>query len=250
MFKLFDFLWSVVAAIEILLLSVLFVIIDFWLIFVPIKYRNRVARYVLIIPWCWIVNTLVFFIRFKIVGKEYLDRDRTSIYICNHQSWIDATTFGHITPASSLAKSQVKNIPLVGLLVIYAGGILFDRETQSSRIGIVKLMMKTLKDGVSVCLFPEGTRSSSGDLLKPNLSLVKLAYKMKIPVVPASLEGTRDVVQKGRPYFRFFRRVVIKYNEPMLAKDFAGDEDFANACWQKVIDTHQEIVSEYFEKKQ
>lgn len=242
MFKIFDIIWSIVAAVEILLLSVVFVIIDFWLIFVPIKYRNRVARYVLIVPWCWTVNTLVYFMRLKVSGKEYLDRNRTTIYICNHQSWIDATTFGHITPASSLAKSQVKNIPLVGLLVIYAGGILFDRETQSSRLGIVKLMMKTFKDGVSVCLFPEGTRSRDGSLLKPNLSLVKLAYKMKIPVVPAALNGTRDIVQKGRPYFRFFRKVTIKYNPPMNPADYSDDESFAAACWDKVEQTYEEIT--------
>ena len=241
MFKIFDIIWSVIAAVEIMLLSIIFVIIDFWLIFVPIKYRNKVARYVLIVPWCWTINTLIYFIRLKVIGKEYLDRNRTTIYICNHQSWIDASTFGHITPASSLAKSQVKNIPLVGLLVIYAGGILFDRETQSSRLGIVKLMMKTLKDGISICFFPEGTRSRDGNLLRPNLSLIKLAYKMKIPVVPAALNGTRDVVQKGRPYFRFFRKVVIKYNPPMNPADFADEDSFAAACWGKVEETYKEI---------
>ena len=241
MFKFFDFIWSIVAAVEILLLSLVFVIIDFWLIFVPIKYRYRVARYVLIVPWCWTINTLVYFIRLKVIGKEYLDKNRTTMYICNHQSWIDASTFGHITPAAALAKSQVKNIPLVGFLVIYAGGILFDREAQSSRLGIVKLMMKTLKDGVSVCFFPEGTRSRDGNLLRPNLSLIKLAYKMKIPVVPAALNGTRDVVQKGRPYFRFFRKVTIKYTPPMNPADYPDDESFAAACWGKVEETYKEI---------
>ena len=245
----FDFILSGIASILILLISVFFLIIDCWLLLIPIKKRQKVAQNVLITPWCFIVSRLVFFIRLKVYGKEFCDKNRTTLYICNHQSWADILTFTAITPAAGLSKWQVRHIPMIGILSMMAGAIFFEREDTKSRLGVVKKIMKSFKDELSISYFPEGTRSRDGRLLRANLNLIKLAYKMHIPVVPATIEGSKDVIMRGRKYFRFFRKVVIKYSEPMLAENFANEDDFAQACWQKVVDSHNEILQNDFKKK-
>ena len=231
-----------------ILVSIFFLIIDCWLLLVPINKRRKVAQNVLITPWCFFVTRFVFLMRVKIYGKEFVDKNKTALYICNHQSWADIPTFTALTPAAGLSKWQVRHIFLIGILSMMAGAIFFEREDMKSRLGVVKKIMKCFKDNVSISYFPEGTRSRDGSLLKANLTLVKLAYKMKIPVVPCTIEGTKDVIKRGRKYFRFLQKVVIKYNKPMIAEDFENEDDFANACWQVVVDSHDEILKTEFKK--
>lgn len=241
--------FSFISGMCVLIMSLFFVIIDWWLLLVPRNKRYLVARKVLIIPWTIIANNFLFCMRLKVLGKEHANKLKNSLIICNHQSWADIPAFLRFTPSTALSKAEVKKIPLVGILTIYAGGIFFDRDDKKSRLGIIKEVMEFLKQGYSMCYYPEGTRSLDGELLEPNLTLVKLAYKLKVPVIPSAIEGSKNVIKKGRIYYKFFQKVVLKYVEPLYPADYKSDEEFANACWNKVIDTHNEIKAEYFGKK-
>ncbi|HPO50513.1 MAG TPA: hypothetical protein PLO89_09335, partial [Spirochaetota bacterium] len=67
------------------LVSVFFIIFDFWLMFIPQYKRYYTADRFLVIPWTVVANFLLG-IRLKLIGKENIDKKRTTLYICNHQS--------------------------------------------------------------------------------------------------------------------------------------------------------------------
>lgn len=202
------------------------------------------------VPWTFIVNRLILAIRLNVIGREYIDFKRVSVYICNHQSWVDVPLMIVNTCAIALSKKEVRRLPFVGILIVMSGAAeLFDRATQASRIGIVKKVMEILKQKFSIMLFPEGTRSIDGKLLEANNAVVKICYKLNVPVVPSVLEGTRDILPKNRLYFKFGQKVVLKYNPPMYPKDFANAEEFADACWNEVVNNHRAIIEEYFPHK-
>ena len=147
--------------------------------------------------------------------------------------------------APTVAKKEVKNIPFIGLLIIYAGGLFLDRNDKRSGLTIIKDTMKILKRGDSFCVFPEGTRSKTGDLLEPNLTLIKVCYKLNIPVVPTAIEGSKNVLEKGNYYVKMFQKIIIKYNQPIYPKDFQDEETFAKICWGKVESSYLEIKEMY-----
>ena len=212
--KIFYYIATVILTILVSIVSVFFIITEWWLLFIPRYKRYKMSDPFLIIPWTIVLNTLTG-LRVKVLNKQYVDKKRTTLYICNHQSWIDIPTLLSSTHASALSKKEVIDM---------------------------------LKKGYSLCVFPEGTRSFDGNLLEPNITLIKLCYKLNVCVVPAAIEGSRNALQKGNYYMKFFQKVVLKYAEPLYPKDFKNDEEFAKACWGKVTETHTEIKTTYFNK--
>ncbi|OHD18034.1 MAG: hypothetical protein A2086_15880 [Spirochaetes bacterium GWD1_27_9] len=245
--KIFYYIATVILTILVSIVSVFFIITEWWLLFIPRYKRYKMSDPFLIIPWTIVLNTLTG-LRVKVLNKQYVDKKRTTLYICNHQSWIDIPTLLSSTHASALSKKEVKYIPFIGILTIYGGAFFFDRDEKKSRLGIIKEVIDMLKKGYSLCVFPEGTRSFDGNLLEPNITLIKLCYKLNVCVVPAAIEGSRNALQKGNYYMKFFQKVVLKYAEPLYPKDFKNDEEFAKACWGKVTETHTEIKTTYFNK--
>ncbi|MCG8568934.1 MAG: 1-acyl-sn-glycerol-3-phosphate acyltransferase [Spirochaetes bacterium] len=241
----FDIFFSIIAVILILSSSLIFLTLNWWLIFTDKYNRHRIADIPLIQPAA-IVYGWILGVRMKVLGKEHVDKRRTTVYICNHQSWLDIIVFIRFSHTIAISKKEVRRIPLVGILTILAGTFFFDRTKSTDRMGIIKQIMIFLKKGHSLCLFPEGTRSRDGSLLKPQLSLLKLCYKMKIPIVPAAIEGTRNVLARKRPYFRFCQKVVLQYTPPIYPEDYENDDDFTQACWERVAETHAELVKKQF----
>jgi 1-acyl-sn-glycerol-3-phosphate acyltransferase len=239
------FIFSCIAGIGILIGSLIFGIFNFWIIFFPWYKRYSIADRAFISVWSDIVTSYFLFMKLKIIGIENVDKKRPTLYICNHQSWMDIQIFVRYSHATAIAKNEVLSIPFVGFLCVLAGSLFFDSKSKNAKVTIIKKAMELFNNGYSLSLFPEGTRSRSGNLLKPNLSVIRLCYKNNIPVVPSSLEGTRKVLPRGSLFFRFFQKVILKYSPPMYPENFPDEDAFAQACWNKVIDNHKEITKIY-----
>ncbi|MBN2546006.1 MAG: 1-acyl-sn-glycerol-3-phosphate acyltransferase [Spirochaetes bacterium] len=243
------FFYSMLLAILVEIFSLIQVLLFWWFLLLPKYKRFRLFFYVVAEPWIFFVVRFLLMTRLKVIDKKHIDNNRTSLYICNHQSWVDVPVLFKYTKALGVSKKEVTRLPIVGLLIIYASPILVDRVNINSRMGILKELIRNLKQGYSITLFPEGTRSSDGKILTSNNAAVKLCYKLNIPVVTSSIEGTRDILPRKRFYLKFFQRVVLKFNPPLYPKDFKNEDEFAEQCWNAVINTHKEILREYFPKK-
>ncbi|HQB62536.1 MAG TPA: hypothetical protein PK899_12865, partial [Spirochaetota bacterium] len=68
----------------VLFMSLIFVLIDWWLLFIPRNKRYLVARKFLVVPWTIIANNFLFCMRLKVLGKEHLSKEKNSLFICNH----------------------------------------------------------------------------------------------------------------------------------------------------------------------
>ncbi len=243
-----NMIFSMINSFIMFVFSTICIILLWWLMLIPKHKRYAVAHIFLIIPWCSLF-CFIYFIRVKVIGKEYIDKKRTTLYICNHQSWVDIPLLLLNNHATILAKEEVKSIPFIGLLIQYAGTLTFKRDEKNSRLSVVKEVITLFKGGHSFCLFPEGTRTNKGELLEPNLTLIKLCYKLNIPVVSSAISGSYNMLPRGRYYLGFFKNISLKYAPPTYPKDFENDEDFANACWSKVVDTYNDLTENRFVEK-
>lgn len=243
------YLYSIMVILSTSLLSLFYIVTCWWFLFLPKYKRYKLFDFLVVYPWVSIVNNIFLGMRLKLIGSEYIDIKRTTMYICNHQSWLDIPVVIKQTHTICLSKKQVRRMPLVGLLIVFAGPIIVDRDDQSSRISSVKEIISVFKKGYSLALFPEGTRSMDGKLIKPNTAMIKLCYKLNIPVVSTAVEGTRDVLPRNRLYMKFLQKVVLKFNPPIYPEDFNNEENFVNACWDKVKETHNDILMNFFPER-
>jgi 1-acyl-sn-glycerol-3-phosphate acyltransferase len=137
-------------------------------------------------------------IKLQISGLEKIDPNQSYVFIQNHQSSFDILASSVSIPGTArfLAKAELFRIPvfaqgmrLVGMLEINRG------NSQKSRRTIQKAI-NTVKSGVSVIIYPEGTRSRDGNIQPFKKGGFILAIEAQIPIVPVVISGSWEIMSK------------------------------------------------------
>jgi 1-acyl-sn-glycerol-3-phosphate acyltransferase len=166
------------------------------------------------------------------------------LYIANHQSFIDIPLMALVHQVPPIMKQEVLYIPIVGLLAWASGAMPVSRSKNNSRKKVFSEARKRLvRKNIGVQVYPEGTRSLNGEP-KPysqiRRTLLLFAYNEKVSVVPVSLYGSRGVLsKKGR--IRTGRHLGIIVHHEIDPKEFTNADEFCQACWQKVIEGHDQM---------
>jgi len=121
------------------------------------------------------------------------------IFMCNHQSELDIYGLLSMLPLSFkwVAKRQLFYIPFLGWAMKRAGYISLDRESPREALKAINEAAQKIKDGMSIIIFPEGTRSPDGTLLPFKKGVFSLPVRAGIPIVPVGINGTRRLQPKG-----------------------------------------------------
>ena len=106
-----NFFLNIITYLALIIMTVCSVPLFFWLLFIKKTSRFPIASKLIFGPWSFIINRILCHINLKIKGQEFIDKKRKTIYICNHQSWLDITTFINSTGAVPISKEEVKKIP-------------------------------------------------------------------------------------------------------------------------------------------
>lgn len=134
-----------------------------------------------------------------VTGTEKLDPSRSYIYMPNHQSNADIPLLLGRLPVQFrwLAKAELFKIPIFGRAMRGVGYISIDRSNRKSAFESLRRAADTIRDGTSVLIFPEGTRSRNGRVLPFKKGGFVLAVDAGVPIVPIIIHGTRDIIAKG-----------------------------------------------------
>jgi 1-acyl-sn-glycerol-3-phosphate acyltransferase len=133
-------------------------------------------------------------------GLSNLDPSQSFIYMSNHQSNFDIPVLLACLPVQFrwLAKAELFRIPIFGRGMRAAGYISIDRFNRASAFESIRVAAKKIKEGVSVMIFPEGTRSLDGNIRPFKKGGFVLAVDSGVPIIPIILHGTRSIMPKGR----------------------------------------------------
>ena len=172
--------------------------------------------------------------RMKIEGIEYAMADHAQIIASNHQSWFDVWALAAIIPKRYrfIAKSELRKVPLFGLAWESCGHISIDRKDRAKAIKALDAAAALMRDDHSaVVIFPEGTRSPTGELLPFKKGAFMMALRTGIEIVPAAVLGSRAVQKKGdwrvRP-----GTIIVRFGPPIDSSQF--DEDHREELMQVV----------------
>lgn len=133
-----------------------------------------------------------------IKGIEHLLKDKPQILASNHQGAFDILALQAFIPIQFrwVAKKSLFKIPIVGWSMSLAGYVGIDRERAGSAYKSIEEAAEKVKNGTSVLIFPEGTRSATGELLPFKRGGFLLAVKSGVPVMPISIQGTKDIMKR------------------------------------------------------
>ena len=147
--------------------------------------------------WSWLILATTG-VSVDVRGLDRLNPARTYIFVSNHQSIYDIPVIFANLPYQLriIAKESLGSFPFLGWHLRRSGHLLVDRK-RPDRAGILGRWRALVKEGLSLIIFPEGTRSADGRLGPFKAGSFLLAIEAKLPIVPVSVDGTRLVMHKG-----------------------------------------------------
>lgn len=132
-------------------------------------------------------------------GTERIPQGTPVVYAANHTSMFDIWALGAYLPGSVrfVAKAELRKIPFFGRGMRAQGHVFIDRANKLRAIEAYEQAAQTIKSGISTIVFPEGTRSKTGELLPFKNAPFGLAIVAQVPVVPVYVHDTFEILPKG-----------------------------------------------------
>jgi len=170
------------------------------------------------------VGTALAGIDVQVTGEQHLWSHRPAVFIFNHQSGIDMLLLAKLVRRDmvGVAKQELRNNPLFGLAFAMAGTVFIDRFNREKAIEAMKPAIDTLRQGLSITIAPEGTRSPTPRLGRFKKGAFHLAMAANVPIVPIVFRNALDALPK---HAYFVRSAVIEavVHPPILTDDWTVD---------------------------
>lgn len=146
-------------------------------------------------------------IRYTVSGTEHIQRDRAAVYAINHASNVEPPIIFDVLHElfprlRILYKAELRKLPVLVNAFDLAGFVPLERGNRDQSLPAIERAAGALRDGSSFLIFPEGTRSRTGELLPFKKGGFIMALKAQAPVVPVAIKGARDAMRKGSPWIR------------------------------------------------
>ena len=183
--------------------------------------------------------------RFRTTGTMPADPRRPYVVVSNHESFVDILLISHLPwEMKWLSKAELFRIPILGWLLRLAGDIPIKRGFGPSAIEAIARCREALANRVSVMIFPEGTRSTTDELLPFKDGAFRLAIDAGVPILPLVVHGTSTALPKHD--WRFGRSTaVVRVLEPVETVGL-GPADVAalkDRVRRLIVDTRAELAA-------
>ena len=172
-------------------------------------------------------------VRLTVIGKERLPKDEAALYIGNHQSYFDVVLAYGLMPGLTgfIAKDSLLKIPVLSSLMRYMNCLFLDRNDIRQGMQTILSAIDLVKEGISVCIYPEGTRNNNPDeLMEFHKGSFKIAQRTNCLIVPVAVVNTRNIFEAHVPFIKSVP-VILEYGTPFRFSDLSAEE-------QKAVHTH------------
>ena len=197
-----------------------------------------------IVQWAFRVVLWLSGTKVTVIGKENIP-DEPALLVGNHRSFFDIVIlYTHCKRLTGfVAKDSLEKIPSLRVWMRYLYCLFLKRDDIKQGMKIILQAIEYVKQGVSICIFPEGTRNEGEELsmLPFKEGSLKIALKTGCPIVPVALNNTAEIFENHFPKIKK-THVIVEYGKPIYPKDLSREE-------QKVIGaTCQQIIQDTIQK--
>lgn len=155
-----------------------------------------------------------------VIGTENIPSDTPVLYAANHRSLLDAA-LGYIAVPNLtgfVAKKEIRKVPFLNLWMYNVNCLFLDRSDIKAGLKVILTCIDYIKEGYSIFIAPEGTRSHSKDPLPFKDGSLKPAQKTGCPIIPVAITGTDDLFENHKPWLRK-TKVVIEFGKPIYINE-------------------------------
>lgn len=167
----------------------------------------------------WAFRTALWMAGTKVIvkGEENIPQDTAVLYVGNHLSLFDIPiTYVRVPrPTGYVAKLELKKVPLLRFWMTNLHCLFLDRKNIKQGLKTILTGIEKAKSGISICIFPEGTRNKNNDCVLPfHEGSFKIAEKAGVPIVPMVLVNTASIFEDHFPRVKK-TTVIVEYLEPI-----------------------------------
>lgn len=186
---------------------------------------------------CWLALCPV-----TVTGRENIDPKAVYVFVANHQGAFDIfLLFGYLGHQFRwMLRKGLRNIIFIGRACEKAGHIYVDSHGSSGMMHTIRQAMNTIKSGLSLIIFPEGTRSGDGHLGQFKKGAFTIAAMLRVPVVPLTIEGPYQVNPKGSKVMTP-HRLKITIHKPL---DAVSRQEGNDAGVDRLLHESQRVIAE------
>lgn len=181
-------------------------------------------------------------VKLTVIGEENVPRDEPVLYIGNHRSFFDVVVTYSRCPGLTgyIAKDGVNKVPIFRIWMKRLHCIFLKRDDMKEGLKVILKAIEYVKSGISICIFPEGTRNKDRDnptsLLPFKEGSFKIASKTGCKIVPMALIGTADILENHFPWIHS-TDIKLIYGEPIDVSALDKDQQkHVGAYCQTVVD--------------
>ena len=185
----------------------------------------------------WLAGTKV-----TVIGEENVPKDIPVLYIGNHRSFFDIViTYARCPRLTGyVAKDSMKKVPLLSVWMERLYCLFLNRTDIKEGLKTILTGIEQIKNGISMCIFPEGTRNKGDDetkLLPFKEGSFKMAEKTGCPIIPMAITNSAEIFEDHIPFIHRCH-VILEYGEPILVSELSKEEKkFLGAYTQQKIQT-------------
>jgi 1-acyl-sn-glycerol-3-phosphate acyltransferase len=201
-----------------------------WILTLPFDRNRRVVHMVLMYESLLLVLLIPFW-KIRIEGRDKAVSGTTYVFISNHQSMLDILIVNCLRYRYKwISKIENFKVPVIGWYLRMAEYITVNRGNEESKLEMLEKSNDCLRKGISLMLFPEGTRSLNKEIGFFKRGAFQLALQAGVPVLPVLIDGTGGILPKHGFIFGNGRHIRIRVLDPVHPADFGTDspDDLAN----------------------
>ncbi len=187
-------------------------------------------------------------VKLTVIGEENVPKDRAVLYVGNHRSYFDVVmTYARCPRLTGyVAKVEMLRYPLLRdwMKALYC--LFLDRNDIKQGLKTILQGIEYIKNGISICIFPEGTRNHSDVMLPFKEGSMKIAEKTGCPIIPMAITNSAEIFEDHIPFVHRCH-VILEYGAPIMPGDFSKKDQkhlgaYAQQKIQEMLDKNKALL--------
>lgn len=196
------------------------------------------------VQWAFRVILFICGTKLTVIGEENVPKDEPVLYIGNHKSYFDIIiTYARCPRLTGyVAKNNMEKVPLLSAWMKRLHCLFINREDVKEALKTILTGIDNIKNGISMCIFPEGTRNKTDELMLPfKEGSFKMAEKTGCAIIPMAINNSAEILENHFPKVKK-THVVLEYGKPIYPNELDKET-------KRRLGAHcREIIAEMLEK--
>lgn len=173
------------------------------------------------VQWAFKVILKICGTKITVIGEDHVLKDQPVLYVGNHRSYFDIILTYARCPGLTgyISKDNLKKVPLLSIWMKRLYCLFLDRQDMKKGLKTILTAIEQVKNGISMCVFPEGTRNRTQEVMLPfRAGALKISEKTGCPIIPMAISNSAEILENHFPVIKK-THVILQYGDPIFPKE-------------------------------